>query len=77
MVARIINQLRSEHLARGIAVREAIQAEKKIIEKNRKEQTQRLDDLETSKKTARQNAEDIGKKHCRTFLIKPQCIRNV
>lgn len=57
----MISQLRTEHLARGVAVREALSAEKTIIEKSQRDQTYQLTQIDQSKKTSRQQAEDIGK----------------
>ena len=60
MVARVINQLRSEHLSRGVAVREALAAEHKLIENSQREQNQKLLHIEQVKANARQKAEELG-----------------
>ena len=60
MVARVINQLRSEHLSRGVAVREALAAEHKLIENNQREQNQKLLHIEQVKAHARQKVEELG-----------------
>jgi len=48
-------------MARGIAVREAISEEKRIIEKSQKAQNQKLKEIEQSKYKSRQQAEKIGR----------------
>ena len=58
--ARIINCLRSEHLARGVAVREAIQSETELIRKTETDQSNKLKNLENQKQASRLKAENIG-----------------
>ena len=59
--ARIINCLRKEHLARGVAVREAIQSETQLIRKTQTDQDSKLKHLEIQKQNTREKAENIGK----------------
>ena len=60
-VARIINELRSEHIAKGRAVREALAEEKSIILKNKSDQQNKIIGIENDKKKTRQKAEELGK----------------
>jgi len=61
-VMRITRHLRQEHMARGVAVREAIEEEATLIRKTRQGQNRQIDELNQLKGHVRSKAESLGDK---------------
>jgi len=60
IVAKVIAEMKTEHLARGKATREAISEHLDVLKRDYKEQSQSLSIIESVKKDLRSSAERIG-----------------
>ena len=59
-MAKVIAEMKTEHLARGKATREAINEHLDVLKRDYKEQIQSLSSIESVKKDLRSSAERIG-----------------
>jgi len=62
IVAKVIAEMKTEHLARGKATREAINEHLEVLNRDYKEQSQSLSNIESVKKDLRSSAERLGDK---------------
>jgi hypothetical protein len=60
IVAKVIAEMKTEHLARGKATREAINEHLEVLNRDYKEQSQSLSNIESVKKDLRSSAERLG-----------------
>ena len=59
-MAKVIAEMKTEHLARGKATREAINEHLDVLKRDYKEQRQSLNNIESVKKDLRSSAERLG-----------------
>ena len=59
-MAKVIAEMKTEHLARGKATREAINEHLEVLKRDYREQNQSLAKIELVKKDVRSSAERIG-----------------